>query len=400
MTVAPESNPADVVSTAEPAAPETASESADAPEPTLPDRFRAALPHATRWLPGSLPRKPGEELHNIADEAALLENPDEWDRYGGRGPVAVLEAKVAELLGKPAAAMFPSGIMAQQSVLRAWTDRQGSTRVAIPDLSHLLHYELDGPQQLNSFRFDRLTTGPTVPTVEHLQAIPGRLGAILLELPLRDAGYLLPTWDELEAFSVAARERGVPLHFDGARLWESQPYLDHTLAEIAALADSVYVSFYKGLGGLAGAIVAGPEDVIDEARRWRSRHGGTLFAMTPYALAGLRGLRTQLPLMGELHARAVELAAAFEQRGFRIFPQPPHSNSFRLFVDQPEEAVNERIVRTLEDQHAGSAPAGPARSDAGYVVHRVHRRRRNPGVGGRRGGRRPRDAPGLTGGGP
>jgi threonine aldolase len=244
--------------------------------------------------------------------------------------------------------MFPSGIMAQQSVLRVWTDRQASTRVAIPELSHLLCYEADGPQQLNAFRFERLTTGPTVPTAEHLQAIPGRLGAVLLELPLRDAGYLLPTWDELEAFSVAARERDVPLHFDGARLWESQPYLDHTLAEIAALADTVYVSFYKGLGGLAGAIVAGPEDVVDEARRWRTRHGGTLFSMTPYALAGLRGLRTHLPLMGELHERAVELAAAFEQRGFRVFPQPPHANAFRIFVDQPEEEINERIVRSLE----------------------------------------------------
>jgi threonine aldolase len=323
---------------------------ADESAPSIQERFKAALPRATRWLPGSLPLKPGEELHSIADEAALLENPDEWDRYAGRGPVGVLEAKVAELLGKPAAAMFPSGIMAQQSVLRVWTDRQESTRVAIPELSHLLCYEMDGPQQLNFFRYDRLTTGPTVPTVEHLQAIPGRLGAVLLELPLRDAGYLLPTWEELEAFSVAARERGVPLHFDGARLWESQPYLGHTLPEIAALADSVYVSFYKGLGGLAGAVVAGPEDVVDEARRWRSRHGGTLFSMTPYALAGLRGLRTQLPLMRELHERAVELAAAFEQRGFRIFPQPPHTNSFRLFVDQPEEAVNERIVGTLEDE--------------------------------------------------
>lgn len=333
------------------ATPDDADAAKQSDEPTLQDRFRAALPNATRWLPGSLPRKPGEDLHSIADEAALLENPDEWDRYGTRGPVGVLEAKVAELLDKPAAAMFPSGIMAQQSLLRVWTDRQASTRVAIPELSHLLCYEMDGPQQLNSFRFERLTTGPTVPTTEHLDAIPGRLGAVLLELPLRDAGYLLPTWDELAAFSEAARERDVPLHFDGARLWESQPYLGHTLAEIASLADSVYVSFYKGLGGLAGAVVAGPEDVVDEARRWRSRHGGTLFSMSPYALAGLRGLRTQLPLMGQFHERAIELAQALEQRGFRVFPQPPHTNSFRLFVDQSEEVVNERIVGTLEDEH-------------------------------------------------
>ncbi len=317
-------------------------------EPTLQERFRLALPYATRWLPGNTPRTPADDLQSIAAEVAELDDSEQWDRYGTRGPVAALEQKVADLLGKPAAAMFPSGIMAQQSVLRVWTDRRASKRVAIPALSHLLCYELDGPELLNGFEFDRLTTGPTVPLAEHLAAIPGHLGAALLELPLRDAGYLLPSWDELGEFSAAARERGIPLHFDGARLWESQPYLGHSLAEIADLADSVYVSFYKGLAGLAGAVVAGPDDVVDEARRWRSRHGGTLFTMLPYAVSGLRGLRTLMPRMGEFRDRAVELAAALELRGLRVFPNPPHTNAFRVFFDQPEDRVNERVVRVLE----------------------------------------------------
>jgi len=324
--------------------------------PTISDRFRAALPSATRWLPGSMPRKPAAELRSIAEECDRLENPDEWDRYAERGPVAELEAATAELLGKPAAAMFPSGIMAQQSVLRVWTDRGSCQRIAVPALSHLLTYEADGPALLNDFRFEPLTTGPVVPTAEHLASIPGRLGAALLELPLRDAGYLLPTWDELVDFSAACRERNVPLHFDGARLWESQPYLGHPLAEIGALADSIYVSFYKGLGGLSGAVVAGEEDVVAEARLWRKRHGGTLFSMTPNALSGLRGLRTELPLMGELHRRAIELAAAMEDCGFGVFPQPPHANAFQVFVDQPADTVNERIVRRLEDDHVALLP--------------------------------------------
>lgn len=331
-----------------------------AQEPTLPERFRAALPSATRRLPGALPHTPADALRDLAAEAAELEAPQEWDRYGNRGPVAVLEAKVAALLGKPAAAMFVSGIMAQQSVLRVWTDRQASQRVALPALSHLLHYELDGPQQLNAFRYELLTTGPTVPSTEHLEAIPGRLGAVLLELPLRDAGYLLPTWDELQAFSAASRDRGVPLHLDGARLWESQPQLGRSLDEIAALADSVYVSFYKGLGGLAGAVVAGPQDIVDEARRWRTRHGGTLFTMLPYALSALRGLRTLLPRMGEFHERAVELAEALEDQGFRVFPNPPHTNAFRVFIHQPENVVNERIVRSIEQE--GVALLSPVRA--------------------------------------
>ena len=90
-----------------------------------------------------------------------------------------------------------------------------------------------------------------------------------MELPLRDAGCLLPSWEELGELSAAARELGVPLHADGARIWESQPFYDRPLAEIAAQADSIYVSFYKGLGALAGAAWPAREDVVDEARLWR-----------------------------------------------------------------------------------------------------------------------------------
>ena len=69
----------------------------------------------------------------------------DWDHYGEGGPVAELETRVANLVGKPAAAMFPSGVMAQQVMLRVWCEQRGSSRVALPDLSHLLPHELDGP---------------------------------------------------------------------------------------------------------------------------------------------------------------------------------------------------------------------------------------------------------------
>ena len=92
-----------------------------------------------------------------------------------------------------------------------------------------------------------------------LEEVPGRLGAALVDLALRDAGCLLPSWDDLEfGLSSAARQRGVPLHLDGARLWESQPFYERSLAEVAGLFDSVYVSFYKGLGAQAGACVVAP----------------------------------------------------------------------------------------------------------------------------------------------
>jgi threonine aldolase len=314
---------------------------------------------------GRHPVSPQDELRSIIAELDRSDDgagPSEatWDRYGDGGPVAALEGQAAALLGKPAAVMFPSGTMAQQSVLRVWSDRQGSRRIAIPGLSHLLHHEQDGPRLLNDFEWALLTTGVTsggvLPTVEHLAAVPGVLGAALLELPLRDAGYLLPSWDELEAFSIACSDRGVPLHLDGARIWESAPHLGHTPAEIAALADTVYVSFYKGLRGLAGAVVAGPEDVIAEVRLWRSRHGGTLFTMLPYAVSALRGLREELPRMGEYHQRALEMAELLAAEGIRTFPQPPHCNAFRLFVEAPGDVVSERVVTVMERERLAATP--------------------------------------------
>ena len=98
--------------------------------------------------------------------------------------------------------------MAQQAALRVWCERRRSQRVAIPDLSHQLRHETDGPRLLQGFRFETLTEGWETATAESLRAIPGHreLGAVQLELPLREAGCLLPTWEELTAFSEAARE--------------------------------------------------------------------------------------------------------------------------------------------------------------------------------------------------
>lgn len=297
------------------------------------------------------PRRMFGRSLSMADELrALAEHPSaqstSWDVYGAKGPVAELEVRVAELLGKPAAAFFPSGIMAQQAALRAWCDRSGVRRVALPDLSHLLHHEADGPRVLHDFEIHPLTTGAVTPTAEHVRAVPGRVGAILVELPLRDGGYMLPSWEDLVSVSTACRERAIPLHFDGARLWESAPWFSRSLSEIAALADSVYVSFYKGLGGLAGACVAGPAELVDESRLWRKRMGGTLYTMFPFAIAALRGLDTHLPRMGALHAYAKELAAALASKGFRT--SPVHTVAFRVFAPAAADELRARALAITE----------------------------------------------------
>ncbi|GAA4402168.1 beta-eliminating lyase-related protein [Ornithinibacter aureus] len=362
----------------------------DPAQPLSPsDRARAAEAGVTRWLTGRMPPTPADELRDLADVVADLgadpgartgaraeagadvaagmgADAGAWDRYGDHGQVAALEARLADLLGKPAVAAFPSGVMAQQSMLRVWCDARGSRRVAIPALSHLLSSEDDGPRLLHGFRFEHLTHGPSVPGVDDLAAIPGPLGAALLELPLRDAGFLLPSWDDLVAFSQACRERGVPLHLDGARIWESAPALGHSPAQIADLADSVYVSFYKGLGGLAGAALAGPVDQIAEARRWRTRMGGTLFTLMPYAVAALRGLDRELPRMAEYHERAVTIAAGLQANGIRVSPSPPHTTAFRIHVERDVDDVNERRVTTMEREQVALTPRWAASEVPGW----------------------------------
>lgn len=308
-------------------------------------RFRAASDACDRTVAWRRDT-PAEHLARLAREADELGLA--WDSYGERGAVALLESEVAELLGKPAAAMMPSGVMGQQAVLRVWCDRQGSMRVALPDLSHLLHHEADGPRLVHGLRLEHLTTGRKTATVDDLAAIPGPLGAVLVELPLRDAGCLLPRWDELTALSEAARSRGVPLHADGARLWESQAHYDRPLGEIAALFDSVYVSLYKGLGAMAGAVVVGDADVIDELKRWRTRMGGTLMRLTPYAVGGLIGLREELPHFAESRTWARALAVELSGRGLRPHPAEPHISTFEVHVDRAADEVNERLLAFME----------------------------------------------------
>lgn len=276
------------------------------------------------------------------------------DWYGAEGgAVELLEARVAVLLGKPAAVFLPTGTMAQQAVLRVWCERRRSLRVALPDLAHPLAHEQDGPRLLHGFRFEHLTTGATVPTAAHLAAVRGELGAAMIELPLREAGCIAPTWDELQELSTAAHDRGVPLHVDGARLWEVAPFYEgRSLADLAGLFDSVYVSFYKGLGAFAGAAVAAPEDVVADVRQWRRRMGGEMFQMTPYALSALLALRDELPRMAECVAWARTFATAATANGLRVQPEVPQSTTFVLYADRPPAEINDRLLAFLEQERA------------------------------------------------
>ena len=333
-------------------------------EQPLEQRLRAAM-IACRESVFPAYASPAEVFDGLAEACREL-GIEEWDVYAERGPVARLEAEVGELLGKPAA-YFPSGVMAQQVALRIHADNAGNRRVAMPDLSHLLVHEDDGPRILQDLLIEHLTTGRTTPTKAHLDAIPGPLAACLVEIPLRDAGCLLPTFDELGELAEACRERGIAFHLDGARIWESQQWFGKPLADIAGLADTVYTSFYKGLGGLAGAALLGDEDFVAQARLWRHRMGGTLYRSTAEAVAALVGLRDRLPHIGQCVIWGRALAAALPS-SIAVQPPVPHTNTFLLYAAGDPDQVNTRLLAEMEEQSLAFSRPWTAAEEPGRMV--------------------------------
>ena len=289
-------------------------------------------------------------IREILLELAEATDPDlKPDNYGDGDVVERLEARIAGFFGKEAAVFMPSGTMAQQIALRIWCDRAHSNHVAFHPLCHLEIHEQNGYRRLHGLHSTLLGTADRMFTLEDLEQLVEPVGAILFELPQREIGGQLPAWDDLVAMVGWARDRGIATHLDGARLWETKPFFGKEYSEIAALFDSVYVSFYKILGGIAGAALAGPADMIKEARVWQRRHGGNLIHLYPLTLSAGLGLDQRLERVGEYHRKAVEVASALTSvAGVRVVPDPPHTNMMHVFVEGDRErllAAAQRIAR-------------------------------------------------------
>jgi threonine aldolase len=260
-----------------------------------------------------------------------------------------LERRVADLLGKPAAAMFPTGTMAQQVAMRIHADRRNTPMIAFHPQCHMEVHEHKGYQLVHGLSAVLVGDYHSLITVADLEAIRQPVAALLLELPQRDIGGRLPAWEELVAQVDWTREHGVASHMDGARLWEAQPFYGRSHAEIAALFDSVYVSLYKGLMGISGALLAGDAEFIEHARIWRNRLGGNTASAWPMALAGERGLDELLPRMPEFLVRARTLAGMLSGvPGVQVVPEPPQTPLFHVHLAAQPERVLEHAKLLAE----------------------------------------------------
>jgi len=312
----------------------------------------------TIHVSGHAPPAPGAELARIGHWCQ--EHGWHADRYGEGELIEGFERKVATLLGKAAAVFMPSGTMAQLIALRIWCERKGIRRIAMHATSHLELHEERAYAHLHGLDATLLGARERPTEARDLAALLAKSvadrteqpAALLVELPAREIGGRLPAWEEIEALSALAHDHGMRLHMDGARLWEAREYFaPRSLADLCAPFDSVYVSFYKGIGALAGAMLLGPEDFIAEARIWRRRQGGTLVQLHPFVASAAMRLDMQLAKMPAYRARALGFAAGLSTiDGIVVDPQPPQVNLFHVHFAAPPAALTAaRDQIALED---------------------------------------------------
>ena len=242
------------------------------------------------------------------------------DVFGEDPTVNELEFKIAGMFQKEAALWLPSGTQANLAATLSWCGKR-DTSVLLGDTSHMLLFEQGGIAQIAGVAPTVLKNEPdgtiALSAVESALTVPMPGDAPKVHLVTVEdthnycGGRVLPE-GYLRALGQLAKDRGgLPVHLDGARVWNAAAASGRSLPEMVVGADSVAVSLSKGLGAPAGSMLMGPADFIARARRFRKALGGGMRQVGVLAAAGLQAVRDyESGLLLPDHARAKQLAAA------------------------------------------------------------------------------------------
>ena len=239
------------------------------------------------------------------------------DVLDGDPTVRRLEARVAEMLGKEAALFFPTGTMANQAAV--WLLSTPGTEIFVDTNAHIVHWEHAGAAALAGVQVRLVPPrGAVMDAVSLRQTIrppsphAPLASLVCVENTHNGAGGKITPLAELRAIRDVAREHELPVHLDGARLWNAAAASGTSLAEFAACADTVMVAFSKGLGAPVGAALVGSREQIGRTWMIRKRFGGGMRQSGILAAAALHGIDNHLHRLPEDHARARQLADAVD----------------------------------------------------------------------------------------
>ena len=291
------------------------------------------------------------------------------DILDGDPTTRLLEQKIAELCGKEAALFFPSGTQANQTAV--WLHTERGTELVLEAKAHLIHYEKAGVAGLSGVQVRPVETPDGVLTADLVSAAlrgsvhEPTVSAVAVENTHNGAGgkvMPLAVWDDLIGL---VRERHLPLHLDGARLWNAAIALGQPPARVARGSSSVSVCLSKGLGCPVGSCLAGDQPLIDRARAVRRRFGGAMRQSGILAAAGLYALEHNIERLRDDHTNAALLARRLE--GHRsVRPLAPDTNIVMLDLVAPGLSSDVALAR-LSEAGVLLSPYGPARLRA--VTH-------------------------------
>ena len=275
------------------------------------------------------------------------------DEFSRDGVVTQLEERIAALLGKEAAVFMPSGTLANHLALRLLARR--GHRVLVQRESHIHNDAGDCVQELSGLVLiplapERATFDLAEAAAEVSRAKEGRVatpvGVISIESPVRRVGGEVFDFTEMQRIAAFAREQGIGLHLDGARLFLAHPYTGIAPKTYAALFDTVYVSLYKYFNAAGGAVLAGSRHVLDNLHHQRRMFGGGLRQAWPYAAVALHYLDGFGERFGHAAAAADNLFAALRAHGrCEIVRSAAATNVTRLRVRGGDAAkLSERLL--------------------------------------------------------
>ena len=292
------------------------------------------------------------------------------DTLGDDPTVRALEGRVAAILGKEAAAFFPSGIMANQTALLV-LGRPG-TEVVCEAGCHIVDWELGGAAVHSGMQLRGVATPDGIltaelaaPAIRPVSPFLVQTSVIALENTHNGAGGRVTPIATMRALRELALERGLGVHLDGARLWNASAASGVPEAEYAACADTVMVTLSKGLGCPVGSLLAGSAEVMERARIARRRLGGSLRQAGILAAAGIHALDHHRDRLPEDHARARRLATmAAGIDGLRVIE--PDTNIVMFDVTRDDRSAGD-VAAALAARGVLMVPFTPTRVRA--VTH-------------------------------
>ena len=292
--------------------------------------------------------QPSPEMRRAMYDAELGD-----DVYGEDPTLNALEAKAAERLGKEAAVFVASGTMG--NLVSVLAHAQRGDEIILGHKAHIFRSEAGGASALGGVSFH------TVPNDERGMLDPQdvrdairpndphmpRTAAVCLENTQNACGGAPLTQDDMQAIAAVAREGGVALHVDGARIFNAAVALEAPVSELAKDADSLTFCLSKGLSCPIGSVIVGDADYIKEARRWRKMVGGGMRQVGVIAAAGLVALDSMVDRLAEDHANARKLAEGLAQiPGVAIDPESLPTNLVFFDVEREDrDEIHRQLVQ-------------------------------------------------------